>query len=315
MDNVTHTLVGLMLSRAVFPRPVARAPLMMMISANLPDIDVVSLFGGSLAYIQYHRGGTHALAAAPFLALLPVLLVREKRAVAYVGSLAAVLSHLVLDWTNVYGIRLLLPFSSRWLHLDITNVVDLWIAAILLLSFFAPLIAGMVTSEIGGQRSSGVKRGWALFALLALFSYEGARFVAHSRALALMSARLYNGAPPRIVAAVPSAANLLSWRGIVEAPGFVANMPVNLQSNFDPSQAHIDYDATPDPAIDAARHTRPFEIFGKFNQLPLWRVTPVSDGVRVELMDLRFGTPELPGFEAVATIDSSGRVLRSRFGF
>ena len=64
-----------------------------------------------------------------------------------------VLSHLVLDWTNVYGIRLLLPFSSRWLRLDQTDVVDPWILAILLLAVAAPALARMVSAEIGSKKT------------------------------------------------------------------------------------------------------------------------------------------------------------------
>jgi len=37
--------------------------------------------------------------------------------------------------------------------------------------------------------------------------------------------------------------------------------------------------------------------------------------VRVELIDLRFGTPQNPGFAAVtAVVDRMGNVLRSGFG-
>ena len=61
-------------------------------------------------------------------------LVRIAWKMAFLVSLVGVASHLVLDLTNVYGIRLLLPFSARWLRLDITSVVDPWIWAALLLS-------------------------------------------------------------------------------------------------------------------------------------------------------------------------------------
>jgi inner membrane protein len=51
---------------------------------------------------------------------------------AYLCSLLCVLGHLLLDWTNIYGMRMLLPFSSRWLRLDITDVIDPWILTLLL---------------------------------------------------------------------------------------------------------------------------------------------------------------------------------------
>src|SRR5690348_14615791 len=111
MDNLTHSLVGLMMSRAGIDRRVPRAALIMVLAANVPDVDVVSGFGGPLTYLKWHRSYTHALASAPVLALLPVLLLlvfRVRPTVwAYLFSLLGVLSHLALDWTNVYGIRLL----------------------------------------------------------------------------------------------------------------------------------------------------------------------------------------------------------------
>ena len=67
--------------------------------------------------------------------------------------------------------------------------------------------------------------------------------------------------------------------------------------------------------MEAVRATRPFQVFGSFNQLPFWKVTPVVDGTLVELIDLRFGTPENPGFEARAVVDSGGGVHDARFMF
>src|SRR5271166_3610407 len=110
MDNVTHSLVGLMIARVGLNRCPPGTPIMMIVAANLPDMDVVSGFGGSLTYLQTHRGYTHSLAAAPVMALIPPLLIlalfRQRISVlTYLFSLIGVLSHLVLDWTNVYGVR------------------------------------------------------------------------------------------------------------------------------------------------------------------------------------------------------------------
>src|SRR5271166_6507385 len=99
MDNLTHTMAGLMLARAGLGRTTPRGAGMMMLAANMPDVDVVAWFGGSLTYIEYHRGYAHALASAPVLALLPVLLVRARLGWGvYAASLIGVLSHLALDW-------------------------------------------------------------------------------------------------------------------------------------------------------------------------------------------------------------------------
>jgi inner membrane protein len=41
----------------------------------------------------------------------------------YVG----VLSHVAMDWLNNYGVRLLMPFSSRWFYGDSVFIVDPWL--------------------------------------------------------------------------------------------------------------------------------------------------------------------------------------------
>ncbi len=338
MDNLTHTLVGLMMSRSGIDRKVVRAAPLMMLAANAPDIDTVSIFGGPAKYLEWHRAYAHALVAAPLLALLaPLLLlvfVRQRiTAWAYAFSLAGVLSHLLLDWTNIYGIRMLLPFSARWLRLDTTDVIDPWIWAILLLAVAAPAFARMVSSEIASHSiKTGPKRGWAWFALIALIAYDGFRYVAHERALSVMGARLYNGTVPRRISAMPGpGANPWRWKGIVEgaafassdAPehmprpaGFAIIVPVNLNEPFDPDAGRTDYDASGDPAmgpaIAAARATPAFQTFARFDQLPFWKTTPLADGTRVELIDLRFGTPQHPGFEASAKVDASGSVQDAR---
>lgn len=321
MDNVTHSLVGLMMSRSGIDRIIPRAAVTMVIAANIPDVDVVSGLRGSVSYLKWHRSYTHALASAPVMALFAVLFVwamlRQRPSWwAYGFSLLGVLSHLVLDWTNVYGIRMLLPFSARWLRLDQTDVVDPWILAVLLLAVAAPALAGLVGSEIRSKASPAPKRGWAYFALFAILSYEGARYFAHARALAVMDAHLYNGSAAQRLTALPYRANPWRWRGVAEGPGFVDLLPMDLAEPFDPAAGRIDYPADPgNPAIAAARLTPAFEEFARFNQLPFWKVTPLPDSTLVELIDLRFGSPEHPGFAATAVVDASGTVHGARVSF
>jgi inner membrane protein len=308
MDNVTHSLVGLMLAR-VSGKNVA----MMVVAANFPDLDIVSWAGGSLTYIEFHRGIAHSLLAAPVLALIAILLFRNRTWKAYLACLVGVMSHLLLDWTNTYGIRMLLPFSGRWLHLDITDVVDPWILLAFLLAVAAPALAGLVSSEIGAKKSSATRRGWAWAALFCLLAYEGGRLAAHQRALAVMSARLYNGTPADRLSAIPNRWTPFRWRGVAEGDGYVIDVPVDLNAEFDPAAGRIYY---PAPPIEAALKTRPFEVFSRFDQMPFWKGRKLADGeIEVQLIDLRFGTPERPGFAATAILDASGEARDAQFGF
>ena len=317
MDNLTHTLTGLVLSRAGLNRYYARPALVLLLAANAPDIDVSSLIGGPIAYLQYHRHYTHSLAMAPVIAALPMLAACAARRstkewkAAYVLSLIGVASHLLLDWTNTYGVKLLLPFSERWCGIDITNIVDLWIWGVLLLAAVGPMLGRLVSSEIGAKPGTG--RGLAIFALCFLLAYDYGRFLLHRRALEVLNSRLYQGAAPVQVAAFPAGAgNPMMWTGWVRGANFSTRYSLNLLSEFDPEAGTTFQQPEPMPAIDAARQTVVFQKFSEFAQYPLWRVTPVAepeDGKLVELRDWRFP------FAAAAIVDRDNRVQRASVHF
>ncbi len=132
MDNLTHSLTALLLVRAGLHRLSPRAAFIAVAAANLPDADVAAALSGSHAYLDAHRGITHSVFALPVMAAIPAAAAGLVRAPtgfpwlrAWLLSVIALVSHLLLDWTNVYGIRMLLPFSAEWLRLDINFIVDL----------------------------------------------------------------------------------------------------------------------------------------------------------------------------------------------
>ena len=326
MDPLTHTATGLFLSRAGLKRWTPLATPILLLAANAPDIDIVTASGGWLNYLHYHRHLTHSLAALPLMALLPVLVVRvaARKPVKWVGALAAaaiaVASHLALDLTNAYGIRLWLPFSAEWLRLDLTSLIDLWIWAALLLAVAGPFIGRLVGSEIasgaGRQRHHG--RGFAIFGLCFLLLYNCGRAVLHARAVATLDSRIYQGSEPLRVAAIPDAANPLRWRGLVETADFYAVDEFNLAGDFDPGRSQIFHKPEFDPALDAARATHTFQEFLRFSQFPLWRISPAADlenAKLVEVMDLRFGSPPEPRFMASAVVDARHQVVKTWFQF
>ena len=324
MDNITHSLAGIMLARAGLDRHTPRAAWILLLAANAPDIDVVTAFGGSLNYLHYHRHLTHSLVALPVLPLLCVLVVRlvSRKPVNWVGgysiALIGVASHLLLDLTNVYGVRLLLPFSAIWLRLDITGVIDFWIWGALLVALFAPMLSRLVNSEIGatGPARGGPRRGFAIFAISFIVLYDGTRYVMHARAIETLESRIYSGAAPRRVAAFPTA-NILNWRGLVETGDAFSFEDVNLLGEFDPTGRPF-YKPEPSPALEAARRDPVFQEYLQFAQFPYWQLTPADDpegATRVEAMDLRFGDAQSPGFVCTAIVDAHQRVVRAWFQF
>jgi inner membrane protein len=323
VDPLTHTATGLFLSRAGLKRWTPAATGILLLAASAPDIDVVALAGGPLNYLHWHRNITHSLPAMPVLALLVVAVVRlvSRKRIPWRGAfsvaLLGVASHLLLDWTNAYGIRLLAPFSGRWFQLDQTPLFDPWIWSVALICVLGPFLGRLVGSEISSGKLKPLHygRGFAWFFLAFLLLYNCGRFVLHVRAVSMLAAREYQETAPSRVAAFPSA-NPWRWHGLVETPDFYAAADVDLTANFDPTRAAIFHKPDPDPAINTARATRAFQEFLQFSKFPLWRVSPAADldnGKEVEVLDLRFGTPLDPGFRVDALVDASGHVQRSGF--
>ena len=303
------------MGRAGLDKMTVRGAGMMMLAANAPDIDAVTWFGGTTTYLEFHRGFTHTLLFMPVLALLPMVLVRAKFTWrTWVASMLGVLSHLLLDWTNSFGIPLLMPFSMHRWRLDTVNIVDIWLSLILWGALAATALVKIVNREIGEKNQTGARRGWAWAALFLLLSFEGLRWTTHRKAVATMEARLYDGTPALRSTALPNTFNPFTWRGIVEANQFVLIAPVdvsplNLAQAYDPAGGrrypiigHI-------PEMDTALATRPFQVFSRFSQMPYWQTSHMGNGVQVSLMDLRFGDPGNLGFGGVtALVDSTGRV-------
>src|ERR1700730_1562873 len=104
MDNITHALTGLALSRAGLNRWYSHSALVLVLAANAPDLDIVMALRGSLPYFEHHRGISHAIVMAPVIALLVVMLdcalTRSMRGwkAAYGLAMIGVSSHLLLDW-------------------------------------------------------------------------------------------------------------------------------------------------------------------------------------------------------------------------
>ncbi|MBA3241858.1 MAG: metal-dependent hydrolase [Acidobacteria bacterium] len=142
MDNLTHTLVGLAAARAGLERASPYATAVCVVAANLPDADIIALLGGQWFYLEHHRGITHSIAGTLALALaLPVLFYYGERLIARLRgteprarlkglllcSLIVSASHPLLDWTNNYGVRPLLPWDGLRIYGDLVFILDPWL--------------------------------------------------------------------------------------------------------------------------------------------------------------------------------------------
>jgi inner membrane protein len=135
MDPLTHSLAGGALGATPLGRVAKTAPILLIVGANLPDIDALAYLQGEDVSLDVRRGWTHGIVA---MIVLPLLLWglfyaferwrgREPAPdrLFYVAVLA-VWSHPLLDWLNTYGVRLLYPFDGRWFYGDALYIVDPW---------------------------------------------------------------------------------------------------------------------------------------------------------------------------------------------
>ena len=145
MEPITHFLTGACIGRAGFNRKTACATVVAVLAAEAADLDVLWGFAGPVEELKHHRGITHTFLGAPFVALVTVAVVggiyawRHRRRPPpaadipaarrlpslrwgwlYLTALVAALSHILLDWSNNYGVRpffpLQRPLVCRQLH-------------------------------------------------------------------------------------------------------------------------------------------------------------------------------------------------------
>ena len=184
MDNLTHSLTGALLGQMGLKRLSGRAMATLVIAANIPDIDAVATLLGTES-LAIRRGITHgpiALLVLPVVLTGMVLLWDRWRPspvpvrpaslllLAYIGAL----SHPALDFLNSYGIRLLEPFSSRWVYGDTLFIIDVWV--------WAALVAGFWISRRREKRGRSNWRKPAFAAFAIIIAYIAANGLISTRA-------------------------------------------------------------------------------------------------------------------------------------
>ena len=326
MDPVTHALASFTLQRAAFPRLSRAATIAVVLAGIIADADLLSAYFGPSAYLAFHRTYFHSLPAAlvfALLATLPFFFLSPKstenpipRAKIFAAAFAAALLHLALDACQTSGVQLLWPFSSRRLALDWLPSLDLSILSILLAGVLLPLLAGLVTEEIGARRKGPRGRLGATLALLALILYLGARSMLHGDAIASLQSRTYRGELPRKVAAFAESSSPFRWHGVVETERALhdVEVPVGPGADFDPGSAITTYKPEPSPALDAARNSSVARRFLQVARFPKATVEQTPSGFHVVLRDF----PYTLGYDswqvqAVIDIDPSGKIVSQEF--
>ncbi len=355
MEPDTHFLFGAAMGRAGLNRKTALATATLTLAAEAPDLDVFSRFGGSAFGLNHHRGFTHSFLGIPLVAAVVVAFIyflwrlggRKTRnpnlpprwGLLFAYACLAGLSHILLDFTNNYGVRPFWPFSERWISWDIVFIADPFILVVLTLGLILPALFSLIDEEIGarkkGPHSTPAGRLAATLALLAVFAYWGLRDFEHRRAIAALQSRTYNGADAIRVSAYPYWVNPFRWHGVVETPAFFATMDVDsLAPEVDPeAQMQILYKPEETPITLAAKKTYLGRVYLSWAQYPVTETEQLENdpaivtandpagnaraAYEVRFRDLRY---DYPGRNARAMLGATVfltrdlQVLDERFG-
>ncbi len=311
MDNVCHTLLGAALGETGLKHRTRWGATALMVSANLPDLDVL-VFATSIPSVSFRRGWTHGVLAQ---ALLPVVLAgvltgvdrwRRRRESAgsrnrdrcrpgwllllgYIG----VYSHVLLDYLNNYGVRLLTPLDWRWFYGDAVFIVDPWLWASLGLGVWLARRA---------QRPQP-----ALVALAVATAYVAGMLVMAqaARDFVAVAWAAQSGQPARAlmvgpVPVVPWTREVIIDAGDHYRSGRFTAWPPRLELT---NEVVLKNDGTTSAA--AARLTPAVAGFLVWSRFPFWDVAPSSTGVTATVRDMRFRNRLGGGFAASAPVPSS----------
>jgi len=283
MEPVTHFLTGACIGRAGLNRKTAYATLAAVLAAEAADIDTLWRLAGPVEGLKHHRGITHTFIAVPVVAAAAVGMVwlfdrwrrtrRSRKANPhnqnanappilhwgwlYLTALVAALSHLLLDWTNNYGLRPFFPFNPRWYAGSFVFIGEPVLWALLGSALVMPWLLGLADSEIGVKKKKFRGRGWAIFALTGMVLLWGWRWAEQGRARALAENTQIAAAAVKRMALEPYPINPFRWHAILETAEYYQTAEINTLSGEIESDPRRDvlYKPAATAATEAAKRT------------------------------------------------------------
>jgi len=341
MEPITHFLTGACLGRAGFNRKTAYATLVAVLAAEAADLDVFWGLAGPVNELKHHRGITHTFWAVPVVAGSAVGVVwlfdrlRQKRkahaapsgnapfsthsAPGSLGPLAprslplhwgwlyltaciAALSHLLLDWTNNYGVRPFFPFNSHWYAGSFMFIAEPILWALFVLAFAVPSILGLADGEIGARRKPFRGQGWAIFALAGTLLLGCVRWAEHAQALVLLDNTNIASEQVTRRSAEPYPVNPFHWHAILETPDFYQTAEIGTWSgsvDSDPLRDVI-YKPSDTSAVEAAKRTPLGQVYLDWGT---WAVVRDVGPERIPDSVPGLDPPQLPPNRAWTTVE------------
>jgi inner membrane protein len=239
----------------------------------------------------------------------------------YLTTCVAALSHLLLDWTNNYGVRPFFPLNPHWYAGSFMFIAEPILWGLFFLAFVMPWLLGLTDREIGARRTPFRGQGWAIFALSGMIVLGCVRWAEHAQALVMLSNTNVATEPVTRMAAEPYQINPFRWHGIIETADFYQTAEIDNWADSIDSDPGSDviYKPADTPAVEAAKRTPLGQVYLDWGTWAVVRdlgqePAPGMDPPRlpqgriwttIEFSDLRFDYPFL-GTRSAST-DASER--------
>jgi inner membrane protein len=337
LEPLTHFLTGACIARAGLNRKTALATATVTLAAEAPDIDVLGNLKGPVFGFAHHRGFTHSFLGLVFVSAMVVGVVylwwrlRGRKikdpnlpprwGLLFGFAYLAGLTHILLDFTNNYGVRPFWPFLEKWYSWDIVFIVEPTILILLVAGLLVPALFSLINDEIGVRRKGPQGRLAATLALAGVVALWGVRDYEHRRAVNALEARVYEGAEPMRASAYPSWINPFRWYGVVETQNFFATMLVDSSvPDVDPEgQMRIRYKPEETPVTLAAKKSYLGRVYLDWAKYPITETEKIESppGYIVRFTDLRYDYPGRTGrspLSAAVQLDRDLKVVREWFG-
>jgi len=228
----------------------------------------------------------------------------------YLTCCIAALSHLLLDWTNNYGLRPFFPFNPRWYAGSFLFIAEPLLWVLFFLAFFMPWILSLADREIGARRKPFHGRGWAVFALAGMAALGCWRWAEHARAKTLLDNVQLTSEPVTRMAFEPYAINPFHWHAILETADLYQTAEIDTRTGSIESDPASDvmYKPSDTPAVEAAKRTPlgqayldwgSWAVVRDVGQEPIAGIDPPNlppgrTWTTVEFTDLRFDYAFMP---------------------
>ncbi len=338
MEPVTHFLTGACMGRAGFNRKTGLATATMILAAEAPDMDILGEIKGSAFGFAHHRGFTHSflglfIIEAAVVGLMygiwrlrgQTVKIKDEKlpprwGLLFLFAYIAGLSHILLDFTNNYGVRPFWPFVERWYSWDIVFIADPVMLILLVAGLLFPALSALIDGEFGVKRKTPRGRLAASLALFGIVVMWGVRDYEHRRAVNLLNANSYQGANPVRASAYPYWWTPMQWSGVVETEKFLATVEVNtLTGEVDPrDEMGVHHKPQENSATLAAKGSYLGRAYLDWAQYPIIESESLDSGNSiVHFKDLRYARSGRGGKGALSAsveLDKDMRVVWQGFG-